>query len=84
MTEAINTPPCNIGKSLIRIASTINLPSPFIAKTDSTKTVPPKSAPNCNPTTVITGISAFLKACLYITTLSFTPLLLLFVYNLGV
>ena len=41
MTEAINTPPCNIGKS--HSDSVYNQSSKSIySKTDSTKTVPPK------------------------------------------
>ena len=55
------------------MASTISLPTPGHEKTDSVKTAPPSKLPNCNPTTVIIGIKAFFKACLFITAFSATP-----------
>jgi len=60
---------CTTGKSLAKILSTISLPIPFIAKTDSVKTEPASKLPNCNPIIVTTGINAFFNACLNHSTL---------------
>ena len=72
-SEKIRTVPCTIGKSLARIASIVNRPIPFIAKIVSVNTAPPRNAPNSRPTTVTTGINAFLSACRYVTTRSLNP-----------
>ena len=49
----------------IVVASTALLPSPGIAKTCSTKTVPPIRLTNTTPITVRTGMPAFRRACRY-------------------
>jgi len=62
-----------VGVSFCLIASTSSLPTPGHENTVSVKTAPPNKYPNCNPITVITGIKAFLRACLLITFFSATP-----------
>src|ERR671933_103785 len=62
-----------MGKSLLRMPSMINRPSPGRAKTVSTTNVPARSCPNCRPKIVTTGISAFFSACLPITAHSASP-----------
>ena len=53
--------------ALARAPLTSSAPRPGRAKMVSITTAPPSSAPNCRPTTVTTGISAFFRAC-FITT----------------
>jgi len=47
---------------------------PGSVKTSSTTTVPPSRMPTCSPATVTIGISAFLSACLRISTRPVSPL----------
>src|SRR5262245_31739967 len=62
------------GKSWLRIDSTVSVATPGQANTVSVMMAPPRSWPNCNPRTVITGMQAFRKACLTTTMGSATPL----------
>ena len=58
----------------MRIASTVSVATPGQAKTVSVTTAPPRSWPNCSPSTVMTGMQALRKACLITTSRSARPL----------
>src|SRR5262249_17089828 len=53
-----------IGKSWLRIESTVSVATPGQANTVSVMMAPPRSCPNCRPSTVITGMHALRNACL--------------------
>src|SRR4051812_25323983 len=65
---------CTTGKSWLRIDSTVSVATPGHANTVSVMMAPPRSWPNCSPSTVITGMHALRRACLTTTTGSDTPL----------
>ena len=65
---------CTTGKSWLRMESTVSVATPGQAKTVSVTTAPPRSWPNCSPSTVMTGMQALRKACLTTTIHSATPL----------
>lgn len=61
------------GVSLLRIASIANVSTPGMANTDSVITEPLNSVPKCIPAIVMTGKSAFLRACFHMTTMLVAP-----------
>ena len=65
---------CTTGKSWLRIESTVRVATPGHANTVSVTMAPPRSWPNCSPSTVITGMHALRKACLTTTRHSAMPL----------
>src|SRR5262249_16860183 len=62
------------GKSWLRIESTVRVATPGHAKTVSVTKAPPRSWPNCSPSTVTTGMHALRKACFTTTIRSTRPL----------
>ena len=76
ITAVNKTVPCIMGKSRDRIELIASSPIPGQLKIYSIKKVPPSKAASHALIVVITGLSAFRKACLIITFHSLTPLAL--------
>src|SRR5215831_5925585 len=75
MTRASRiTAHCTTGKSWLRIDSTVSVATPGQANTVSVMIAPPRSWPNCRPSTVMTGMHALRNACFTTTRASLTPL----------